>query len=157
MDSLNNVYVYYNGNDFVESHGWNYGENQYLFGQKWQCVEFVIRYYYKVLEHKMPNVYGNATDYFNPAIPHGQVNPDRGLIQYQNGNNKAPKVSDLLIFQNSSYGHVAIVSEVRENSVEYVQQNMIYPRDSLALFKKDGNYQIGQEDGYAPVGWLRKE
>lgn len=52
IDSLNGVYVYYNGG--VENvTGRNITEDGYNLGLKYQCVEFVKRYYYEYLNHKI--------------------------------------------------------------------------------------------------------
>lgn len=156
VDSFNQVYVYHNGRDYTQGHGYHYGKDKYLLGQKWQCVEFVKRYYYEVFNHKMPNVYGNATNFFYTKIPHGKHNADRDLIQYKNGHTEKPKVHDSLVFQNSKYGHVAIVSRVAKDYVEIVQQNILYtPREKLPLYQENNKYTIGKK--YKPVGWLRKE
>lgn len=156
VDSLHGVYVYHNGKNYTKGYGYNWSKDKYLLGQKWQCVEFVKRYYYEVFDHKMPNVYGNATNFFYPQIPHGNLNADRNLIQYKNGKSEKPKVHDLLVFQNSKYGHVAIVSKVGEDYVEIIQQNILYtPRERLPMYARNGTYRIGKK--YKPVGWLRKE
>ena len=51
IDSLNGVYVFYNGN---VSHvmGRNTTKDGYNLGLKYQCVEFVKRYYYEYFNHK---------------------------------------------------------------------------------------------------------
>src|SRR5690554_7449178 len=56
IDSLNNVLVYYNG-DVGTVIGRN-TRNGYNLGLKFQCVEFVKRYYYEFYNHEMPDSYG---------------------------------------------------------------------------------------------------
>ncbi len=64
VDSLNGVVVYYNGgvNHVADR---NVTKDGYNLGLKYQCVEFVKRYYYEYFHHKMPDNYGNAKDFFD--------------------------------------------------------------------------------------------
>lgn len=58
LDLFNRVVVYYNGDNYTHSQGKNYSEDGYYYGQKGQCVEFVKRFYYEAIKHRMPNVWG---------------------------------------------------------------------------------------------------
>ena len=125
IDHLNGVPVFYNGG-VGHSSGRNVAADGYNIGQQYQCVEFVKRYYYDHLKHRMPDSYGHAKHFFDPAISDGELNPKRDLIQYTNGIRSKPQADDLLIFGPSllnPYGHVAIVSSVTDSAVEIVQQN----------------------------------
>ena len=159
IDSLNGVYVYYNGSiDNVI--GRNTTADGYNLGLKYQCVEFVKRYYYEHLKHKMPDSYGHARDFFDKTLKDGQKSKKRNLIQYTNPSVKKPKVSDLLIFDGTThnkYGHVAIVSNVKENIIEIIQQNPGPSSKSRAVFmldNKNGKWEIRNKQ---ILGWLRKE
>ena len=125
LDSLNGVYVFYNGNvSHVE--GRNTTSDGYNLGQKYQCVEFVKRYYYEYFDHKMPDSWGHAKSFFDSNVKDGKLNSTRNLTQYSNPSKSKPKVSDLIIFDGTtfnSYGHVAIISNVTDNSIEIIQQN----------------------------------
>jgi surface antigen len=154
LDDLNGIIIYSNGIDYSQSHGKHYHSDGYYFGHKWQCVEFVKRYYYLHLHHKMPNLYGHAISYFNPTIKHGQLNKERNLIQYQNGKNEVPKINDLMVFRYTQYGHVAIVSKVEKDKIEIAQQNTgSKTRTTLDLTFENGKYFVGDE---RTLGWLRK-
>lgn len=159
IDSLNNVIVYYNG-PISNVSGRNLSENGYNLGLKYQCVEFVKRYYYEQLDHKMPNSYGHAKDFFNPGVKDGQVNADRALTQFSNPSGTKPRSDDLLIFSGTfanKFGHVAIISEVRENEIEIIQQNTgSYgeSRETFQLENKDGKWSI---ENNRILGWLRKK
>ena len=112
LDVFNNVYVFYNKN-MNNTSGRNVTKDGYNIGLKWQCVEFVKRYYYDHLNHKMPNSYGHAKDFFNPSLKDNQKNKDRNLVQFTNGSQLKPEVNDLIIFDANifnAYGHVAIIS-----------------------------------------------
>lgn len=157
IDSLNGVTVYYNGSIGNVS-GRNVTKDGYNLGLKYQCVEFVKRYYYEHLNHKMPNSYGHAKDFFNSSIADGKTNPDRGLFQYTNGSSTKPKVNDLVIFDGNSfnkYGHVAIISKVNTSSIEIIQQNVgMSSRANIDLKNKGGKWRLGRSD---ILGWLRKK
>jgi len=157
LDSLNGVVVYYNGAvDHTE--GRNTSPDNYNIGIRYQCVEFVKRYYYEHLHHKMPDSYGHAKDFFNEEIPDGQLNKQRNLIQYRNGGVTQPFVDDLVVFAPTvfnSYGHVAIVSGVTENEIEIIQQNpgpFGKSREKFALVKTSNGWKIANE---RILGWLR--
>ncbi|MGD1840929.1 MAG: CHAP domain-containing protein [Thermonemataceae bacterium] len=159
VDSLNGVYVYYNGSTNRVS-GRHLTDDSYNLGLKYQCVEFVKRYYYEYLDHKMPDSYGHAKDFFNPSLTDGQLNKQRNLIQYSNPSTSKSKVNDLLIFAPTAfnkYGHVAIVAKVSHREVEIIQQNagkFASTRASYDLVKNGSQWYINQR---RIVGWLRKE
>jgi surface antigen len=159
IDSLNGVYVYYNGGASNVS-GRNLMADGYNLGLKYQCVEFVKRYYYEYLNHKMPDSYGNAKDFFDLKLKDGQKNKQRDLIQYQNPSQTKPKVGDLLIFKGTifnKYGHVAIVSKVTDREIEIIQQNpgqFAQSRKTISLNKQGDKWQIKKK---RILGWLRKE
>ncbi len=156
VDSYRGVAVYYNGQNIERSHGQNYSPDGYCYGQKWQCVEFAKRYYYIALQHRMPDAFGNANDFWDERVAAGKLNHRRGLLQYRNGGEIRPQVDDLLVFTNGPYGHVAVICEVGEDSIVVVQQNVQgHTRQSLTLTQRDGHYYIG--DSWQPAGWLRLE
>lgn len=158
IDSINGVYVFYNGG-VDNSLGRNLSKDGYNFGLKYQCVEFVKRYYFLALKHKMPNTYGHAKDFFNHQIADGERNKERNLLQFSNGSKTIPKVNDLVIFSASTfnkYGHVAIVSRVTNDSVEIIQQNpgpFTSSRETFQLIKDKNKFKIKSN---RILGWLRK-
>ena len=157
LDSLNGVVVYYNG-AVDHTAGRNTSPDNYNIGIRYQCVEFVKRYYYEYLHHKMPDSYGHAKDFFNEEIPDGELNEKRNLIQYRNGGAARPVADDLVVFAPTvfnSYGHVAIVSGVTENEVEIIQQNpgpFGKSRETFSLVKTTNGWKI---DNDRILGWLR--
>ena len=125
LDSLNRVYVYYNGGiDNVEER--NTSPDGYNIGLKYQCVEFVKSYYYEFYKHKMPDSYGNAKDFFDASVTDGELNKQRNLLQFTNPGKSKPEIGDLIIMNGHAgnpYGHVAIVSGVTKSELEIIQQN----------------------------------
>lgn len=159
IDSLHGVYVYYNGeiDNVLEL---NETADKYLLGLKYQCVEFVKRYYYEHLNHKMPDAYGHAKDFYEIDLKDGRKSEKRNLTQYQNPSQTKPKVDDLLIFgetPTNEYGHVAIISDVTDRKIEIIQQNpgpSEKSRETYVLERLNDKWRIKNE---RILGWLRKE
>ncbi len=158
IDSLNGVAVYYNGR-VGNVDGRALAKDGYNLGLKYQCVEFVKRYYYEELNHKMPDSYGHAKDFFNAQIKDGKINKQRNLMQFNNPSESKPKVNDLLVYAATTlnkYGHVSIVFKVTENKVEIIQQNPGPFGSSIEkyeLINKNGKWKIKND---RILGWLRK-
>ncbi|OCG56742.1 MULTISPECIES: CHAP domain-containing protein [unclassified Gilliamella] len=155
IDEFNGVNVYYNGSINNVS-GRNIAKDGYNLGLKYQCVEFIKRYYYQRFNHKMPNSYGHAKDFFDPTIADGKINRQRNLLQFHNGSPTKPQVDDIMVLNWTSYGHVAIISKVTDNEIEIVQQNAGPTASSRATFPlifKDGIWTI---EAVGVLGYLRK-
>ena len=157
LDSLNGVYIYFNGPvDHVGER--NTSKDGYNIGLKYQCVEFIKRYYYQQLKHKMPDSYGNAKDFYDPKTKDGKENMQRALIQFENPSLSKPKPDDILILAASAtneYGHVAIVSKVDNEELEIIQQNpgpLAPSRAKFSIIKVGKRYMVGS---MRVLGWLR--
>ena len=157
MDEFNGVAVFYNGaanNTF----GRTVASDGYYLGPKYQCVEFVKRYYYERFNHRMPNAMGHARDFFLETVPNGKLNKERMLVQYRNGAGDVPAIEDLLVFTPgvfSGYGHVAIVIEVGRDFIEIIQQNpgpFGATRERIPLENDHGVLRVGHS---RVLGWLR--
>jgi CHAP domain len=158
IDSFHNVPIYYNGENFKRAIGRSLTEDGYNLGLKFQCVEFIKRYYYKVHGHKMPNAFGHAKDFFDKSLADRAFNKSRGLMQYRNVREYMPKVEDILVYDaypGNKFGHVAIVSDVSEEEIEIVQQNMgKKTRVRIPLVRFQQYWTVAD---YHVLGWLRKE
>ncbi len=155
LDSLNGVVVYCNGG-FSGNCGRSVVDG-YNIGLKYQCVEFVKRYYFERFDHRMPNSYGHAKDFFDSTVADGAVNADRAMLQFRNGSTTMPQVDDLLVLDGwggNPYGHVAIISRVGDGEVEIVQQNTGSTRDTYDLDMIDGKWWI---ESKRVLGWLRRK
>ena len=156
IDSLNGVYVYENGTmgNVVNR---NETKDGYNLGLRYQCVEFVKRYYYEYYNHKMPDSYGNAKDFFDRKLKDGSINKQRNLYQCKNGGKHRPKVGDLVVYDGSffnRFGHVAIISKVSNDKIEVIQQNCGSTRESYDLNFKNRHFSIEND---RILGWLRKK
>lgn len=158
IDSFNGVNVYFNGgvNHVSERH---LAADGYNIGLKYQCVEFVKRYYYQVFNHKMPDSYGHAKDFFDVSLASGALNSRRNLFQYHNGSGDLPGPGDLLVYKASllnRYGHVAIVTAVdpQQKYIEIIQQNagpFSASRERHALVVEQGRWRV---QNARLLGWL---
>jgi hypothetical protein len=158
IDSFNGVKVYYNG-AFDKTYGRNITRSGYNLGLKYQCVEFVKRYYFEKFNHKMPNTYGHAVQFFDQtADSEIAYNKARDLFQYRNGSTEMPQVEDIVVFKTEGiniYGHIGILSKVTNDSVEMMQQNYgTKSRITYDLKKVFGRYYIDDKE---VIGWLRKK
>lgn len=157
LDTHRNVRVFYNGAIGHVSER-NIAPDGYNLGLKYQCVEFVKRYYYERFQHRMPQDRGHAKDFYNRQLPNGALNAERGLIQFANAAGEMPAEEDLLVFGPwvlNRFGHVAIVSQVGADYVEVIQQNpgpFGASRERYKLLIEDGRPRI---DAPRLLGWLR--
>lgn len=157
IDELNGVGIYYNGG-VNQSHGRNLTASGYNLGIKYQCIEFVKRYYYERFGHQMPDSYGHAKTFFDQTLPDGALNKQRALLQYHNGSNTMPAPDDIIVYAPSlfnPYGHVAIVAQVNPYAVVIAQQNAgpVYSsREAIPLSLQDNRYRLGSG---RVLGWLR--
>jgi len=157
LDSLHGVKVYYNGGvgHVLER---NTTPDGYNIGLKYQCVEFVKRYYYEHYHHKMPDSYGNAKDFFDASIADGKLNKKRNLLQYTNPSRHKPCIGDLVIMDGHSgnpYGHVAIISNVSNSDIEIIQQNPGPFADSRVRLPLDSSASGFRIENERLMGWLR--
>lgn len=158
VDTFNGVPIYYNGSILNVTER-NVAADGYNLGLKYQCVEFVKRYYYQAFKHKMPDSYGDAKDFFDKKIPDGGLNPKRNLLQFKNFGKYQPLPNDIIVWKGNQfnpYGHVAIVSDTHQYSIEIVQQNPgpgAPARAELPLVYYEGKWKVCALD---VMGWLRK-
>lgn len=158
IDELHGVAVYYNGGvDHVRDR--NVSPDGYNIGLKYQCVEFVKRYYLEHYHHQMPDSYGHAKDFFDRSLKDGAMNIKRDLQQFQQSSASKPEVGDILIFDGSlfnQYGHVAIISSVSNDEVEIIQQNPGPFGSSRVKYQLALKEKLWHIDHGRVLGWLRK-
>ncbi len=150
LGQFNTVAAYSNGSASYYSAIAN-TVNGYYTGIKWQCVEYVRRYYYTIFNTQFSNgVAGDAGTWFGAAS-------GLGMTPYTNGQTTtAPQVGDILC----STTHIAIIKRVVGNKLFTAQQNVYQdtndPDRQLTLSKSaDGRYTISGGPGTIQ-GWLRK-
>lgn len=157
IDSYRGVDVIYNGR---VSHvaGRNTTRDGYNLGLKYQCVEFAKRFYYEAFNHKMPDSYGHAKDYYDRSIADGSRNKARGMTQYKNDSKHKPQANDLCIIGPSTYnafGHLFVITKVVGDDVHFIQQNPGQGNPSRGIYKLVKTYKGWYIDCANLVGWLR--
>lgn len=155
IDILNGVEIYFNG-PFQHVEGRHITADGYNLGLKYQCVEFIKRYYYERFDHRMPNTYGHAADFYDKMqINEVAYNSKRGLYQYRNGSTSRPKLESILVLDRTDYnpyGHIGIVSNITDTHIEIAQQNYgIETRRTFPLAYIKGRYFVYDNE---VLGWL---
>ena len=108
----------------------------------------------------MPNSYGNAIDFFDKKLFDGEYNSERGLLQYNNPSSVKPAINDIIIYRANlfnRFGHVSIISNIKENELEIIQQNsgpFGNTRETMTIENDSGMWIIKNR---RIIGWLRKE
>ena len=118
----------------------------------YQCTEFCKRYYNSVYSLSFSG-WGNADQWFS--------NLDTRFDKYVNNGSVGPRVGDILCMDNNppsstTYGHVAIITEVSATQVKIAQQN-----SGITWLPIGGNVNRSGNNltvsGYTVQGWLRKK
>lgn len=127
------------------------------YGLQYQCVEYVRRFYHLVMgmetrEGMMEKRWnGNANTYFKTAS-------QKGLDAFENGGPIPPQPNDILAFQGGPYGHVAIITLVADDHIEFVEQNFSPTGTGRLAFhpltNRVENRKVGGEL-FTVEGWLR--
>lgn len=147
---FNSVIAYSNGTTGNTSNI-NNTYNSYATGMKWQCDEYVNRYYKQVYNQEIRVAGQIANDYYQNAS-------ERGLEAYPNDSSEPPQVGDILVSENGD-GHLAIVREVQANKIFVIQQNWSNNgADNRYPIARNGNHVFpfdGKKGNYAVKGWLR--
>ncbi len=140
--------VYYNANTSPTTYNYYNGINT---GYKWQCVEFINRYYLQVYGMDIRGTTGgNAYQYYSLAS-------QKGLLAYVNEGPTPPRVGDILCFSGGTgNGHVSIITEVGSNQIKVAHQNVGSLVPIGCSFSRTNGNKITPWSGYTCQGWLRK-
>jgi hypothetical protein len=153
IGSLDGVKGYYNGPDFSKDWGRN-SVDKYDTGLKWQCVEYVRRYYYVHFGMKIGA--GRHGKDFDAGGKDGKGAFD-GLVRYdyqgdatkadnlKDGLSVKPQHGDIFCMGQGTYGHVAIIASVTDTSVTIAQQNMVdegFTYDLKLTQQKNGRWKL---------------
>jgi surface antigen len=126
------------------------------YGDRYQCVEFVSRFYSQALHVDTSTWSDGASAYWrSPAA--------KGLIAFPNGATPVkPALNDIMFFApfgDDTAGHVAIVQSVTDSMVVLVEQNYRCSGTitlSLSQDPKSGAWTVGPRPSKQTVkGWLR--
>ncbi|GEM_PF-767098 len=156
LGSFNGVKVYSNGSAYTVSDVYNFIDGKNI-GMKWQCVEYIRRYYYRKFWINLGDKHrGHAKTFWGSVAAHNMQ-----LGRFSNGGSVAPKVGDIVVSDKGTNGHVAIVRSVSGNQMCVAQQN-VYQTESdvnacTTLSISNGKYTVGNfSNTTLPItGWLR--
>ncbi len=132
-------------------------------GLKWQCVEFVRRYYLQTYDINLRSMYtGDANTWFDHAA-------DMNLAANPQGSTVRPEIGDILTSDGGPSGHIAIIRSVTDSQVCVAEQNFNNHNGSDGesgdvnhCMNMTGNssqgYSVGGfSSGYPIRGWLRQQ
>jgi len=130
------------------------GTGQY--GEQYQCVEFVKRFYSQALGVDTSHWHGNALDYYT-------MSPDsKGLMPFENATTTVPpEPDDILVFDafgKDTVGHIAIVTAVTSGQIDLIEQNFSCSGTLSLPLSQDaarGTWTVGNRKGQPVKGWLR--
>lgn len=111
-------------------------------GYQYQCVELVMRHFKRKWGLRW---YGNAKDLL--------TNAPRANVEVFNNGDRAhpPRPGDMLVWTNSTYGHVALITAVRANAVDIIEQNV--SGNGRATLPYDGARIGARWTSWVPAGW----
>jgi surface antigen len=127
------------------------------YGLQYQCVEYVRRFYFLVKgmetrEGKMDRRWnGNASTYFKTAS-------QKGLDAFENGGVVPPQPEDIITFAGGPYGHVAIITAVLLDRVEFIEQNFSLSGTGTLPYNPVTHYvdnRVVSSETFVVEGWLR--
>ncbi|OFZ21570.1 MAG: bifunctional glutathionylspermidine amidase/synthase [Bdellovibrionales bacterium RIFOXYA1_FULL_36_14] len=147
----------------------SYFDNIWM-GFKWQCVELARRWMYLNTGYTFEDV-PMAYDIFklkDIKNPHTKTSDTLPLHSFKNGSQRHPEPGCLLIWDEGGQfevtGHVAIVTEVLDDKIRIIEQNVDdtiwvenqnYSRELKAVIDQDGGYWIKCECEKAKIlGWV---
>jgi hypothetical protein len=127
------------------------------YGLQYQCVEYVRRFYFLVKgietrEGKMERRWnGNANTYFRTAS-------QKGLDAFENGGKVHPQPEDIITFAGGPYGHVAIITAVLPDRIEFIEQNFSPTGTGTLAYNPVTNFvesRVVPGETFIVEGWLR--
>lgn len=121
----------------------------------YQCVEYIKRYYVA----RFPRTNGGrgigGLGYAKNWYPKAE---SVGLSKAPNGGTSAPRVENIIVFDDGNIGHVGIISEVGPNYLVVAHQNWLgggvqvaYKRIPMTV--SGGRYTVGAWGSYSVSGW----
>jgi hypothetical protein len=139
--------------------------NNYYTGDKWECVEFAVRYYWVVYQKQIKEAPGDARNYWS--------SPNRGVFEPVPNDGKGtrrPQVGDLVVSTTGGggHGHIGVVVTSTANFIQVANQNSATPIATVALTATPTSvfippsantyrYKLGTFVGLMVDGWLSRK
>jgi len=140
IGSFKGVIAYSNGSDAGK---YSFTEPVGQDGTKYQCTEYCRRFYRVYYGVDTSDWQITAKDWYG-------FSRFWGVKRCPNDGTSLPQPTDILCFKNKPYGHVAIVTSLKDNLVNIIQENAS-PRSAYG--------QVAIVNGILQdecIGWLRK-
>jgi hypothetical protein len=140
-----------------KNYSWGSCGGRSVYGLQYQCVEYVRRFYHLVkgietregITEKQWE--GDGNTYFKTAA-------EKGLDAFKNGGSDPPLPDDILTFQGGLWGHVAIITAVSDDHIEFIEQN-ISPTGTDRLAYNPITHRVANRNlrggKLISEGWLR--
>lgn len=145
----------YKGVPARSNQGYPYGscDGTSVYGLRYQCVEYARRFYHmaKGIETRQDSWRGNASTFFRTA-------EEKGLKAFKNGGSVPPLPDDIITFQGGMHGHVAVITTVTDEYIEFIEQNL--SRSGIGRLAYNSlTHQVADRDVHGgkliSEGWLR--
>ena len=137
-------------------------------GVKYQCVEYVSRFYRVIFDKDIrldPLTYGDDINDAYRIFDTASLRANGDLVAIPDGSTDKPQRGDIIVFHHRTnpIGHVAIVRDSNATSVTVIQQNFKENSDDAAFVYPatthpvTGAYTVNASDlgNYRTDGWLR--
>lgn len=112
------------------------------YGLKYQCVELVMRHFSRTWGLRW---FGHAKQLLINA-------PKESVSVYRNGDRAHPPVpGDMLVWESSTWGHVALVVSVRADAIDIMEQNI--GGSGRATLRYSSGYVGARSFGGPIAGW----
>ncbi len=118
--------------------------NGHYTGKKWECVEFIRRYYQQIFGLTFPSI-KNAYALMDLTSMKSLDNSSSSRCTFHKKGK--PQLHDILVFEHEQHGHTAIVVKVLKGLVRIAEQNW-------GFWKADYSREISLDDPTL-LGWLR--
>lgn len=153
------VICYSNKDKKYNKYNYNkYNNSKIYTGEKWECVEFVRRYFIEtknITFQQVDNAYGifdlNFFIDLKRTLPYT-------IYKYKNGQVK-PLSNDIIIFHNKNtnngHGHVCIISDIENDKIKIIEQNydnkkwnknysrkIFYDKKNKLIISNDNNEKV---------------
>lgn len=102
-----------------------------IYGDQYQCVEYVKRFYSVALGVDTSGWTGNANTYYQTA----QI---KGLQAFANGGSTPPHPDDIIVFEGGAAGHVAVVTGTTQTQVQIIEQNWSFTGTAILALDTTG-------------------
>jgi surface antigen len=149
--TVNSIQVYSNGYNYdyhEKDRSDTYGID---LGSKWQCVEWIRRFYYLAYGKRIGINTTYAKEFYLKCL-------NWGMKAYPNGSSDNIRTGDIIVFAatpKNEAGHVSLVTKVTPGYIEVAQQNVYGFAHLNYRINRTGNTLLKDTMGNTAIGWIR--